>query len=380
MKTAAAHEDQPITTASTLYMAMELSEAKWKLAFTIGAGQKAREKTIRGGDRNALEREIQRAKERFGRAAECRMVSCYEAGREGFWVHRYLVSLGVESLVVDSSSIAVNRRRRRAKTDRLDVQQLMIKLLRYDAGEHKEWSVVHVPAVGDEAARQPQRELHGLKAERTRIRNRIKGLLATQGIRLPQLTNFRKRLEGLRLWDGTGLNPELQAHLVREHERMELVERQILAVEAQRRERLRTVDDVVSAQVGKLQQLRAIGPNAAWTFSTELFSWRQFRNRRQVGGSVGLTGTPYDSGAQRREQGISKAGNPSVRAMAVEIAWAWLRYQPGSALSRWYQRRWGHGSSRLRRIGIVAVARRLLIDLWRYLETDKLPAGAQLKA
>ncbi len=380
MDTAAAHKDEHSTVAGTLYMAMELSEAKWKLAFTSGAGQKAREKTIVGADRNALAREITRAKTRFGRGAECRVVSCYEAGREGFWVHRYLVSLGVESLVVDSSSIAVNRRRRRAKTDRLDVHQLMIKLLRYDAGEHKEWSVVHVPAVGDEAARQPQRELHALKEERTRIRNRIKGLLATQGIRLRQFSAFAKRLEGLRLWDGTELTPELRAYLVREHERMELVERQIVAVEAQRRERLRTVNDVVSTQVGKLQQLRAIGPNAAWVFSTELFAWRQFRNRRQVGGAVGLTGTPYDSGAQRREQGISKAGNPSVRAMAVEIAWAWLRYQPDSALSRWFQRRWGPGSSRLRRIGIVAVARRLLIDLWRYLETDTLPAGAQLKA
>ena len=380
METAATHEERYTTSSDTLYMSMELSEAKWLLMFTIGAGQKPREKTIRGSDRAALEREIGRAKYRFALSQECRVVSCYEAGREGFWLHRYLVSLGVQSLVVDSSSIAVNRRRRRAKTDRLDAKQLLIKLLRYDAGEHKEWSVVRVPGVGDEAARQPSRELRTLKTERTRSRNRIKGLLAAQGIRLPQLSGLDKRLDALRLWDGTALAAELQAQLRREYERLQHVERQILAVEGEQRQRLRQVKDTVSSQVHKLQRLRAIGPNSAWTFSTELFAWRQFRNRRQVGGIVGLTGTPYDSGQRPHEQGISKAGNPAVRAMTIEIAWAWLRYQPQSALSQWFQRCFGHGSSRVRRIGIVALARKLLIALWRYLEFDQLPAGAALKA
>jgi transposase len=361
-------------------MAMELSEAKWLLMFTVGAGQKPREKTIRGSDREALERELRRAKHRFGLAEDARVVSCYEAGREGFWLHRYLVSLGVENMVVDSSSIAVNRRRRRAKTDRLDAKQLLIKLLRYDAGEHKEWSVVNVPSVADEAGRQPSRELLTLKAERTRSSNRIKGLLATQGIQLRQLAGFDKRLDALRLWDGSALAAELVAQLRREYERLEHVERQILAVERDRRQRLRQVKDTVSSQVQKLQRLRAIGPNSAWMFSTELFAWRQFRNRRQVGGIVGLTGTPYDSGQRPHEQGISKADNPAVRAMTVEIAWVWLRYQPQSALSQWYQRRFGHGSSRLRRIGIVALARKLLIALWRYVEFDQLPEGAELKA
>jgi transposase len=380
MGTAATHEEQHTTTGSTLYMAMELSEAKWLLMFTVGAGQKAREKTIRGGDREALHREILRAKRRFGLTEDARVVSCYEAGREGFWLHRYLVSLGVQNMVVDSSSIAVNRRRRRAKTDRLDAKQLLIKLLRYDAGEHKEWSVVNVPSVADEAGRQPSRELLTLKAERTRSSNRIKGLLATQGIQLRQLAGFDKRLDALRLWDGSALAAELVAQLRREYERLEHVERQILAVERDRRQRLRQVKDTVSSQVQKLQRLRAIGPNSAWMFSTELFAWRQFRNRRQVGGIVGLTGTPYDSGQRPHEQGISKAGNPAVRAMTVEIAWVWLRYQPQSALSQWYQRRFGHGSSRLRRIGIVALARKLLIALWRYVEFDQLPEGAELKA
>ncbi len=380
MGTAATREQHDSTREPTLYMAMELSEAKWLLMFTVGAGQKPREKTVRGNDRAALERELGRAKQRFGLSLQCRVVSCYEAGRDGFWLHRYLVSLGVQNLVVDSSSIAVNRRRRRAKTDRLDAQQLLSKLLRYDGGERKEWSVVRVPGVRDEAARQPSRELRTLKTERTRSRNRITGVLATQGIRLRQFSGLATRLETLRLWDGTPLAPELVAQLRREHERLAHVERQILAVEGERRQRLRQVDDTVSAQVHKLQRLRAIGPNSAWTFSTELFAWRQFRNRRQVAGLVGLTGTPYDSGQRPHEQGISKAGNPAVRAMTIEIAWAWLRYQPHSALAQWYQRVFGHGSSRLRRIGIVALARKLLIALWRYLEFDQLPAGAELKA
>lgn len=379
METAATHEERYSTMGNTLYMSMELSEAKWLLMFTVGPGQQPREKTIRGSDRAALERELARARQRFGLAQDSRVVSCYEAGREGFWLHRYLRSLGVESLVVDSSSIAVNRRRRRAKTDRLDAKQLLIKLLRYDGGEHKAWSVVRVPTVADEAARQPSRELRTLKTERTRSRNRIKGLLAAQGIRLHQLGGLARRLDELQLWDGTALAPELTAQLRREHERLEHVERQIVAVEGERRQRLRQVTDTVSAQVHKLQRLRAIGPNSAWTFSTELFAWRQFRNRRQVGGIVGLTGTPYDSGQRPHEQGISKAGNPAVRAMSIEIAWGWLRHQPHSALSQWYQARFGHGSSRLRRIGIVALARKLLIALWRYLEFDQLPAGAELK-
>jgi transposase len=360
-------------------MALELSEAKWRLGCTTGAGQPPREKTITGADRAALQRELARAKQRFGLPADCRVVSCYEAGREGFWLHRFLQSLGGTNSVVDSSSIAVNRRRRRAKTDRLDLRQLLAMLLRYASGEQQVWSVVRVPSAADEAARQPQRERWTLVQERTRSRNRIRGLLAAQGLRLRTLDGLPQRLATLRLWDGSALSAELQTQLRRESERLGQVAQQLRALETERRQRLRAAPGVVSRQVTTLQALRGIGPHSAWAFSTELFAWRAFRNRRQVGGLLGLSGTPYDSGAQRREQGISKAGNPRLRALAIEIAWVWLRYQPGSALSQWYQRRFGHGSSRQRRIGIVAVARKLLIALWRYLETDTLPAGAQLK-
>ncbi len=379
MSTTAAHEDQD-SMEPRLLMAFELSEGKWKLGFTVGAGQQPRERTITAGDRAALQREVQRAQQRFGLPTGCPVLSCYEAGREGFWLHRYLQTLGVHNLVVDSSSIEVNRRRRRAKTDRIDLRQLMAMLVRFSQGERKVWSVVRVPAPADEAARQPQRERRTLVQERTRSRNRIKGLLAAQGIRLRTVEGLGPRLATLQLWDGTPLSPELQAQLRREAERLAQVETQLRTLEAERRQRLRSVPDVVSQQVKKLQELRAIGPHSAWVLSTELFSWRGFRNRRQIGGVLGLTPTPYDSGNQRREQGISKAGAPWLRATAVELAWGWLRYQPRSALSQWYQRRFGQGSSRLRRMGIVALARKLVIALWRYLAADELPRGAELKA
>ena len=379
MDTAATHTLSDSTTTATLYMSMELSEAKWKLAFTIGLGQRARKKTIMAGDRPALEREIARAKGRFGLPPECRVVSCFEAGRDGFWLHRMLEAMGVENVVVDSSSISIDRRRRRAKTDRLDVEQLLAKLIRHADGERRVWSVVHVPSVRDEGARQPQREMETLKRERTRILNRIKGLLASQGVR------WRKgRLglgaAGMRRWDGSELEPELTAQLKREWERLELVEKHRGALVGERRERLCHGQGVVVDQVNKLMRLKAVGENSAWLFSTEMFSWREFRNRRQVGAVMGLTPTPYDSGGQRREQGISKAGSATVRTMAVEIAWMWLRYQPRSELSLWYQRRFGLGSSRLRRIGIVALARKLLIALWRYVAQDEVPEGALLKS
>ena len=379
METAAAQERQVSTVRPTLYLSLELGDAKWKVTSTTGAGQAPRERTIAAADRQAFESELDKAKRRFGLAPECRIASCYEAGRDGFWLDRYLRSLGVDNVVVDSSSIRIDRRYRRAKTDRLDGRALLGQLIRYIGGEREVWSVVNVPAPADEAARQPERERHTLGKERTRSRNRIKGLLQCQGIRLRNFDGLAQRLDRLRLWDGSVLSNALQAQLRREHERLEQIECQIRALEAEQRARLRT-GGKVSTQVIKLMKLRAIGARSAWSFSTELFAWRQFRNRRQLGGLVGLASTPYDSGAQRREQGISKAGQSRVRTMAVEIAWGWLRYQPQSQLSQWYQRRFGHGSSRLRRIGIVALARKLLIALWRYVEADELPAGAELKA
>jgi transposase len=368
------------STLSNLYLAFELGNKEWKLGFTIGQGQSPRRRVIDAGDLTALEWEIGQAKKRFGLPEATRVLSCYEAGRDGFWLHRYLTASGIENLVVDSASIEVNRQAKRAKTDRLDVRKLLSMLIRYDSGEKKVWSVVHVPSVEAEDKRHLHRELGILKGDRTRHTNRIKGLLVGQGVRLPVHGDFLERLERVRLWDGSPLPPGLRARLEREYAGWQFVNGHIQELEAQRAELLRTSSDPSVEQVRRLLRLRAIGENSAWLFVMEFFGWREFRNRREVGSLAGLTPTPYLSGDEMREQGISKAGNRPIRAMAVEIAWAWLRYQPHSELSQWFLRRFAHGSKRVRKIGIVALARKLLVAFWRYLAFGEIPAGAQLKA
>ncbi len=367
------------TVSGKLYLALELSQAEWKLGFTIGLGQAPRLRILKARNLEGLKREIEQAKERFGLAKEVAVVSCYEAGRDGFWLHRYLETNGVSNAVVDSASIEVNRRFRRVKTDRLDVGKLLNMLVRYHQGEAKVWSVVHVPGVAEEDQRQLHRELMALKRERTHHINRMKGVLASQGLVLEVKTDFLEWLEVVRLWDGSPIPPELQALLVREHERLQLVREQVYQIEIVRKEILRSSSDPAIEQVRRLLRLKGIGVNSAWVYVMEFFSWRAFRNRRELGSLAGLTPTPYQSGESARERGISKAGNRPVRAMAIEIAWCWLRNQPDSQLSHWYHRRFAKGSSRVRRIGIVALARKLLIALWRYLEYGVLPEGAQLK-
>ena len=218
-----------------------------------------------------------------------------------------------------------------------------------------------------------------MKRDRTRLANRIQGLLASQGLRVDWRKPLQGPLDALRSWDGAALPKGLRARLDQERERLELLNRQIEALEAMRRERIRAGGDAAVEKVQQLLTLQGVGSNSAWLYVMEFFAWRQFRNRREVGALAGLTPTPYQSGESHREQGIAKAGNRHVRAMAIEIAWGWLRFQPESALTRWYQERFGHGSSRLRRIGIVALARKLLIALWRFLETGVVPEGARLK-
>ena len=363
-----------------LYLAFDLGRKEWKLAFTVGRGEKARLRTLAAGDLRGVEQEIERARHRWGVAPESRVVSCYEAGRDGFWLHRFLLSLGVSNVVVDSSSIEVNRRARRAKTDRLDAQKLLKLLVRHDLGEEdRVWSVVRVPSVEQEADRQLHRDWEELKQERTLHRNRIQGLLACQGIFLRLGADFGERLEGLVLWDGSALPLQLQERLQREWERLKLVEEQIRELKRQRAEAVAAASDPSLRQIQKLVTLKGIGLTSAWLFVREFFGWRQFRNRREVGALAGLVPMPFQSGSTAHEQGISKAGNARLRTMAIEIAWSWLRYQPTSQLSLWYLERYGPGSRRSRRVGIVALARRLLVSLWRFLETGVVPEGALLK-
>lgn len=364
--------------ARTLYMAMELSHSKWRLAF--GDGAKRRHVTIKASDLAALGEALSKARARFQLPAGASVVSCYEAGRDGFWLHRYLESEGIANRVVDAGSIEVSRRKRRAKTDRIDADQLLDRLIRYHRGEPRVWSVVRVPSVADEDARQLHRERERLIKERTAHTNRLRGLLVSQGIRLAPRHDFLTRLEAVRLFDGRALPAELKAELVREHARLALVRRQLREIEALQTQRLKRADTAHAKQVAQLMILRGIGRVSAWVLVREFLGWRDFRNRRELAAAAGLTGTPYASGEHGREQGISKAGNRRVRTLLIELAWYWLRHQPGSELSRWFTARFAGGGKRLRRIGIVALARRLLIALWHYLKDGLVPAGATLKA
>ena len=363
----------------TLYLAFELGNTEWVLAMTTGMDQSPLRRQMHARSLKALDIEITRAKVHFGLPAAVRIVSCYEAGRDGFWLHRYLVSRGIANRIVDSSSIEVNRRRRRAKTDRLDAAKLVTMLIRAESGEPKVWSVVHVPTSEQEDRRQVHRELLFARRDRGRHTNRMKGLLASQGVPLAKLREFPTHVRTARRWDGTPLPPLLCARLEREWETVQAYTTRIRALKHERRALLRILDDPAIARVRKLNQLRGIGIDSAWLYVMEFFAWREFRNRRQVGGLAGLTDTHYQSGDLQHEQGISKAGNRWVRALAINTAWARLRFQPKSQLARWYQKKFGKGNSRVRKIGIVALARKLLIALWRYLDQGLLPEGALLR-
>jgi len=377
-KTQETHKREDSTKEAIMYTGFELSDKKWKLAFSNGS--KVRHISTDARDLNELQVQIFRAKKRFGLNEDTRVMSCYEAGREGFWLHRYLLSIGIENLVVDSSSIEVKRRKRRVKTDRIDAEKLLGMLMRYHGGEKKAWSVVRVPSEEAEDGMNLGRELEVLKKERTMHSNRIKGLLIQQGIVIKRLNvkRFLSELEGCRTWDGKELSVDFKSRIVREHQRLKIVDEQMRGVKKERKKRVESGDKACYRQVAQLMKLQGIGPENSWDFVMEFFSWRDFRNRKQVGALAGLTPTPYDSGGSLREQGISKAGSGRIRTRSVESAWCWLRFQPQSKLSKWFNKRFAQGGKRMRRIGIVAVARKLLIALWRYLKDGVVPEGACL--
>jgi transposase len=364
-----------------LFLALELGAQEWKLGFSTGLGQKPRRRTIEAGETDQLQREIEAAKKRFGLPATAAVKSCYEAGRDGFWLDRYLTSVGIQNIIVDSSSIEVNRRKRRAKTDKIDVGKLLLMLMRYHFGEAKIWSVVRAPSPEEEDRRQLHRELRATKKEKTRTTNRINGLLASQGIRMtPGMSLEEEQLNAIRLWDGKPLGERLKNRLRREWAHVLFLKKQIAEIKASRRKELKEHKAPDLEKIEQLTMLQGIGPESSWVLVRELFGWRRFRNRREVASLIGVTPTPYDSGQSRREQGISKAGNRHVRAIAIEMAWSWLRHQPDSRITRWFIKRFADGGPRARKVGIVAVARRLVIELWRYLEWGVLPEGARLKA
>jgi transposase len=360
----------------TLYVAFELGKREWKLAMTAGFGMAPWLRTVASGDLRAVERVLRDGRRRGGLPDGARVVSCYEAGRDGFWIHRALTALGIVNRVVDSASIEVSRRARRAKTDRLDALKLATMLVRVCCGERRVWSEVHVPTVADEAARQVSRERTALTQDQTRLVNQMRGWLATWGATWPS----RRRgswWTRVRDWAGTALPVEVQTRLARAEARLTGLEAQIAELDAQQQAAVTAAAPTTALH--QLVQLKGVATTSASVLLDEGLVWRAFRNRRQIGGLLGFAPTPYDSGESAHEQGISRAGNARLQAISIQLAWNWVRWQPQSALTQWYQAHFGKGK-RARRIGIVAVARKLMIALWRYVTAGVVPAGAILKA
>jgi transposase len=365
------------TKTPVLLVAIEMGLKSWRLAMMALGGAKRRYQTVRGGDYLALSEAVLKAKRKLGLAEDAPVILCYEAGRDGFYPYRRLTESGYRVYVIDSASIEVSRRKRRAKSDGIDVTQLIELLNRYEGGEKKALRVVNVPAEKTEDLRQLPREREELLADRQQVWNRMSSLLFLQGYR--EIPGSARELKKW-LAERQGLGAYLRVRLEREWVRLELLESQLKEVERKEAAWLHEQgDDALVANVARLAQLGGVGVISAWVLVTEVFGWRGFRNRREVGGALGLTPTPYSSGEDESEQGISKAGNWRARKMLIEIAWCWLRYQPDSALSRWYEARFGSGGKRQKRVGIVALARRLAVAIWHYLDHGVVPEGARLK-
>jgi len=381
----------------SLFVALELSRSIWLLAVSAPSSDKISKYRVDAGDSGTLLSLLSRlradAERRCGRPVK--VISIHEAGLDGFWVHRLLEANGVESHVVDPASIAVDRRSRRVKTDRVDVEKLLRTLMGWARGERQVCSMVRAPSPAEEDARRLTRERGTLVTERVRHVNRIKGLLSTQGVFdfEPMHRDRRRRLEELRCWDGQALPPRLKMELTREVDRLELVIAQLREIESERdaalqatsspaaktAQELNPASALVGTPGGQLLRLRGIGSEIASVLSLEAF-YRDFANRREVAAYSGLTPSPWKSGGIDVEQGISKAGNARLRKTVIQLAWLWLRHQPGSVLSRWFHERVGDRRGKIRRIAIVALARKLLVALWRYVTQGLLPEGAELKS
>lgn len=365
-----------------VYMALDLSAARWKVALTDGAGRHPRVVTVPSYDYEGLVVQAQKAIKAFKLVdVPVAVVSCYEAGREGFAVHHQLLACKFDNRVVNSNSIKVDRRARRAKTDRLDAEALVKQLAAHHANPRsKELREVTVPTLEQEDARQPVRELAELKREKTQITNRIVSLLLTQGHRITLGTERDiDQLEYNLAHDLLPKAPGLRARIERELARLALVREQISELNQARKEALKAEKSEAMKQVSTLMTLCGIGIESAWTLVLEVFNWRKFKNTGAVGSFFGLSPTPYASGNSSKEQGISKSGSARLRSLMVELAWLWLRYQPDSELTQWFKRKFEQGK-RTRRIGIVGVARRLAVALWRFHTTGELPKGAITKA
>jgi transposase len=412
MPNAADHPEAPAaiqTNLSAIFVSLELSRKVWLItSLSPGSGEKMSKHSVPAGDVAALLLRFndlkRKAEARTGKSFP--IVTIQEAGLDGFWLHRLLQSEGVESHVVDPASIATSRRRRRAKTDRLDGEALLRALMAFKRGEPRVCAMVRPPTPEEEDRRRLSRERQVLLAERIEHTNRIKGLLFSQGVSdyAPLARDRRQRLEELKTGDGRPLPLNLKTHITRELDRIELLLGQIKAVEAERDAMLaapRTATPKPDAQqaasppltapkveagetlsppsaVQMLLNVKSIGPEFASLLWCEAL-YRHFDNRRQVASYVGLAPTPWQSGSVDHEQGVSKSGNPRLRAALVELAWLWLRHQPDSALSLWFKQRVAANDGRRKKPTIVALARKLLVALWKYVTFGVLIEGAVMK-
>jgi transposase len=367
----------------TIFVALELSQRSWLVTLFSPDRDRISRHKLNGGDHAGLLALIARVRARAAAAlgSELRVASCYEAGYDGFWLHRLLIAAGIVNFVFDPASIAVEQRARRAKTDRIDGELLLRTLMAHWRGEPRVVRIVRVASVAEEDARRVSRERDRLIRERTAHTNRIKALLRLIGIAPgnPRRRDWPSWLKHQRDGQGQPVPRHLLAEVEREHARLMLVGEQIEAVAE-----ATAASDRSAAAAGKvtrkdlLLRLKGLGPVVAATLANEVF-YKDFRNRREVAGYFGLAPSPWQSGGTAREQGISKSGNRRARHQTIELAWLWLRHQPGSALSEWFRRRTAQASGRLRRIAIVALARKLVVALWRYLTTGLVPEGAALK-
>jgi transposase len=364
----------------TIFVAIELSQKAWLITLHSPDRDRFSRRRLDGGDHAGLlaliDKVRSRAAQKLGSAPQ--VVSCYEAGYDGFWLHRLLEAAGITNLIFDPASIAVEQRARRAKTDRIDGELLLRTLMAYLRGEPRVVRIVRVPRVEQEDARRASRERDRLITEQTAHTNRIKALLRLAGMAVgnPRRRDWLAWLQRQRDWQGHSLPPQLLAEATREHARLMLVREQLAALE-------QTQDAEAPAPMAErrdlLQRVKALGPAFTATLVNEVF-YKDFRNRREVASYCGLTPSPWRSGGIDREQGISKSGNRRARQKAIELAWLWLRHQPDSALSRWFRARTANAGKRVRRIAIVALARKLIVALWRYLAVGLVPEQATMKA
>lgn len=363
----------------TLLVGMDLSAKSWRICAGTLTGRQERQKSLRAEDvPHVFREEVSRAKQKLGLPESAPVVVVYEAGRDGFWPYRLLTEWGFEVLVVDPSSLEVSRRGKRRKTDRLDARELLGKLRHRMRGE-RPWREVRIPSAEEEDERQLTRERDRLIKERTQLRNRVRSLLAKHGLRLDPSPGFSASLDSLRTPFGSPLGPDLARDLAHTDERLQLLERQIRAVEHEQRERLKAPRSGIAETARQLTEVKSVALQTAWGLSTEFF-WRDFARTREVGGASGLVSVPFNSGSRERDQGISKNGPRRVRQLAIELAWRWQYHQREDRLTQWYHERFAGGGRRQRKIGIVGLARKILVALWKFLKFGELHEGMELNA